>query len=331
MKVIAAKAPGGPDVLRLEERPDPTPAAGEVLIAVAASGLNGADLAQREGNYPPPKGASDIIGLEVAGTVIAVGDGVSRMKVGDRVCALLAGGGYASECAVAQELVLPLPDHIGFVQGAALAEALCTVWMNVFDICALKPGQTLLVHGGSSGIGTAAIQLAKMFGARVWTTAGSPEKVAYCLNLGADRAVDYRQESFLQAIQDAGEGVDVLLDIVGGSYFEDNLKCLNMGGRICVIAFKGGRHAKLDLGRLMIRNLSVRGTTLRSRSLADKAAVIEGLLALVWPAVEDGRYKIVVDRVFRPEEAGAAHSYMESGAHKGKIVIEWSEPRDISA
>lgn len=322
MKAILP-ATGGPDALRLGDMPRPSPAFGEVLIEVHASGLNGADLAQRQGSYPPPKGASEILGLEVAGVVAALGEGVDRLSVGQRVCALLTGGGYAQYCVAPVGQVAPLPEAVTFIQGAALMETLCTVWLNVFELGRLEAGETLLVHGGSSGIGTAAIQLAVLHGAKVWTTAGSDEKTRLCMELGASRAVNYRTEDFAEAIKAGGGGIDVVLDYIGGDYFEANMKCLNPEGRMVVIAFKGGRFGKVDLGRMLMRNLSVQGSTLRSKPVARKAALVAAVRDHVWPAIESGAYRIVVDSVFPADQAAAAHRHMEAGTHMGKIVLAW--------
>jgi putative PIG3 family NAD(P)H quinone oxidoreductase len=278
-----------------------------VLIEVKASGLNGADLAQRQGAYPPPKGASPLIGLEAAGIVVELGEGVEEFSVGDRVCALLAGGGYAQYCVAPAGQVAPLPAKASFVEGAALLETLCTVWLNVFEIGHLKENETFLVHGGTSGIGTAAIQLAAHHGARVWATAGSAEKAALCLQLGGHRAINYREESFDEIIRDSGEGIDVILDYIGGDYIEANVRCLNAGGRMVVIAFKGGRS----------------GSTLRSKPVAFKAGLVSAVRRKVWPMIEDGSYRIVIDSVFPAEQAAEAHAHMESGRHAGKIVLNW--------
>jgi NADPH2:quinone reductase len=323
MKAILASAAGGPETLALGDAPTPAIGAGEVLIKVATSGLNGADLAQRQGLYPAPKGASEIIGLEVAGTITAVADDVSGFSVGDRVCALLAGGGYAQYCVAPSGHVLPLPKGVGFVEGAALMEALCTVWLNVFELGELKDGETLLVHGGTSGIGTAAIQLSALRGHKVWTTAGTPQKVELCKDLGATNAINYRTQDFAQSIKDSGEGVDVILDMVGGDYFEANMRCLKPGGRMIIIAFKGGRFGKVDLGRLLTRNIVVRGSTLRSKPDAMKTALVGAVRNVAWPLIESGGFRIVVDRVFPAADAAQAHAYMESGQHMGKIVLDW--------
>lgn len=325
MKAILASAVGGPECLVLGEAPVPAIGPGEVLIEVATSGLNGADLAQRQGIYAPPKGVSNVIGLEVAGTVAALGGDVTGVSVGDRVCALLAGGGYAQYCAASAGHIRPLPKGLTFSEGASLMETLCTVWLNIFELGELKSGETLLIHGGTSGIGTTAIQLAALRGHEVWTTAGTQEKVDLCMDLGATRAVNYRQEDFAQVLKDAGVGVDVVLDLVGGDYFEANLRCLKPGGRMIVIAFKGGRFGKIDLGRLLMRNIVVRGSTLRSKSDTEKAALVGSMHHAVWPLIESGAFRVVIDSVFPAADAAKAHAYMESGQHMGKIVLDWQD------
>lgn len=325
MMAILAAAPGGPEVLKLTEVARPVPGEGEVLIEVKASSLNGADLAQREGTYPPPKGASEILGLEVAGVVAGLGPGAAGFELGDKVCALLTGGGYAQYCVAPIGQVAPLPAGLGFVEGAALLEALCTVWLNVFDLGGLKAGENFLVHGGTSGIGTAAIQLATNCGARTWTTAGSEKKVKLCLELGATRAINYREQDFSTIIRESGEGIDVVLDYIGGDYFEANLKCLNAGGRMLVIAFKAGRFGKIDLGRVLMRNISVEGSTLRSKPVSHKAELVAAVRREVWPAIEAGSYRVVIDSIFPVEQAAEAHARMESGEHMGKIVLSWDK------
>lgn len=323
MKVVIATSEGGPEVLSIAECPSPTPGKGEVLIEVRASGLNGADLAQRKGLYPPPPGASEILGLEVSGVVTGLGEGASGFSVGDKVCALLTGGGYAQLCVVPASQVAPLPNGLSFAQGAGLMETLCTVWLNVVEIGQLKEGETFLVHGGASGIGTAAIQLASSLGAKVLATAGSDKKAQLCRELGASLAINYREKSFSEEIRSSRQGVDLILDMVGGSYFEQNMKCLNAGGRMIVIAFQGGRFGQIDLGRLLIRNIQIRGSTLRSRPVEEKAALVKAVRENVWPLIENGTYKVVIDSTFSPEEVGDAHRHMESSSHMGKIVLIW--------
>jgi putative PIG3 family NAD(P)H quinone oxidoreductase len=321
MRVIDVAQPGGPEALQVVRRPTPQPAPGEVLIRVAAAGLNRADILQRRGHYPPPPGTPNWPGMEVAGTVAAVAPDVGEFKPGDAVCALLAGGGYAEYCVVPPGQVLPLPRGLDMVAGASLPEAYFTVWSNVFELARLGPGQGLLVHGGASGIGVAAIQLARARGATVYATAGSDERCRFCEALGA-RAINYRSADFVAAIRASGPGVDVVLDMVGGDYLPRNLEALVPEGRIVVIAAQGGSAAKLDLLKLMQKRAVLTGTTLRPRPLAYKAAIKAALLREVWPLLDDGTLKPVVDRVFALEQAGAAHAYMESGAHKGKIILE---------
>ena len=321
MTCIEIAAPGGPEVLRLAQRPTPVAAAGEVLIATAAAGINHADLLQRRGHYPPPPGASDIPGLEITGTVIAVGAGVDRPGVGDEVCALLAGGGYAAYCAVPAALALPVPAGLDALAAAALPEALFTVWTNVFDRAGLTAGERLLVHGGASGIGTTAIQLAAALGARVFATAGTAAKCATCEELGAERAVDYRAADFVAAIEELAGGVDVILDMVGGDYLARNLALLATEGRLVQIAFLGGAHAEVDLSTVMRKRLTITGSTLRARALEDKAAIAAAVATRVWPLVEAGAVVPVIDSVFPLADATAAHRRMESGEHTGKIML----------
>ncbi|MGV3650234.1 MAG: NAD(P)H-quinone oxidoreductase [Devosia sp.] len=323
MPAIEIAGKGGPEVLRLTRRPIPQPGPGEVLIKVAAAGLNGADLAQRRGVYPPPAGASDLPGLEVSGTISALGEGVSGWTIGDRVVALLAGGGYAGYCTAHAGHVLPLPDGLSFVEGATLIEAIATVWTNVFDTAALAPGEHLLVHGGTSGIGVTAIQMARLHGARVSVTVGSAEKAEAARALGAERAINYREEDFAGVIKaEFGKGVDVILDIIGGSYLTGNIKALAPGGRLTIIAFSGGRMGELDLARVMMNRLRITGSTLRSRPDAEKTALIAAVRDRVWPWVADGRFKPVVDSVFPLDKAADAHARMETSQHIGKIVLE---------
>jgi len=321
MRAIEIAEAGGPEVLRLVERPAPQAGAGEVLIRVAAAGLNGADLAQRRGVYPPPKGASDIPGLEVSGTIEALGEGVENFAVGDRVVALLAGGGYASYCAVPASQVLPLPAHLSFVEGAGLMETIVTVWTNVFDIAGLAEGETLLVHGGTSGIGTTAIQLAKAFGARVAATCGSEEKAEMCRKLGAETTINYRSEDFASILRERHGGANVVLDIVGGPYLEGNIRAMAPKGRLVFIAFNHGRMGQLDIARVMMNGLTVTGSTLRSRPLAEKARLVAEVRDKVWPLIRTDRFRPVIDQVFPLAHATAAHQRMESGAHIGKIIL----------
>ncbi|MFV2197942.1 NAD(P)H-quinone oxidoreductase [Nocardiopsis sp. LOL_012] len=322
MYAMRITAPGGPDALSWSEVPDPVPGPGEVVVEVAASALNRADIAQREGAYPPPPGAPEYPGLECSGTIAALGSGAhdSGWAVGDPVCALLAGGGYAERVAVPVGQLLPVPKGVGTVEAAALPEAACTVWSNLVPEARLKSGETLLVHGGSSGIGTFAIQFARELGARVAVTAGSDEKLDFCRDLGAETAINYRTEDFTERMRSLG-GADVVLDLMGGSYLDANLRSLKTGGRLVVIALMGGRSAELDLGRMLVKRLSVHATTLRSRPVEEKAAITAGVRDQVWPLVEKGAVRPVIDRTVPMREAAEAHRIMESSAHTGKILL----------
>jgi len=306
-------------VLRLVDRPVPRPAAGEVLIRVAAAGVNRPDILQRLGHYPPPAGASDVPGLEIAGTVVVDDQG----DVGRRVCALVAGGGYAEFCTAPRQQCLPVPAGMDDQTAAALPETFFTVWTNLFERGALKRGETVLIHGGSSGIGTTAIQLARAFGATVLATAGSDEKCAACARLGAVRAINYRTEDFVQAVRDftSGAGLDVVLDIVGGEYLAKNIECLRMNGRLVQIGLLGGARAALNLTPIMQKRLTITGSTLRPRTVAEKAEIAAALRREVWPLLEHGRVKPIVFRTFPLAEAAAAHRLMESSEHVGKIVL----------
>ena len=323
MRVVETTKAGGPDVLTVGHRPVPTPGPGEVLIRVAAAGVNRADVMQRRGQYPPPPGASDVLGLEVSGAVTAVGEAVSGWSVGDPVCALLAGGGYAEHCAAPAPQCLPVPAGVAAEDAAALPEAAMTVWTNVFDRGGLLPGDTLLVHGGSSGIGTMAIQLASALGARVLATAGSDEKCAACTALGAETAVNYRQADFVAAVRAAtgGQGVDVVLDMVGRQYLPRNLDVLATEGRLVVIGLMSGAAAEIDLATIMSRRLTVTGSTLRARSVLQKGAVAAAVRERVWPLVEARRVRPVVHRRFPLSQAAEAHRLMESSAHIGKLLL----------
>jgi putative PIG3 family NAD(P)H quinone oxidoreductase len=324
MICIEISSPGGPEVLTPAERPDPLPGPGEVLIRVAAAGVNRPDVMQRQGLYPPPPGASDIPGLEVAGTIESLGDGVSGWRAGDAVCALVSGGGYATKCVAPAVQCLPVPPPLDLVAAAAIPETFFTVWTNVFDRGRLQAGETALFHGGSSGIGTTAIQLAAARGARVFATAGSPEKCRACERLGAERAIDYRVEDFVQVVRDStgGRGVDLILDVVGGPYANRNLAALAMDGRLIVIGFMGGEpSATIDLRRILGRRLTITGSALRPRSAAEKGAIAESLRREVWPLLERGTVAPVVYRTFPLAEAASAHRLMESSEHVGKIVL----------
>ncbi len=324
MKAVQIREPGGPDVLELTERPDPQAAPGELLVAVKAAGINRPDCLQRQGAYPPPAGASDIPGLEIAGKVVAIGDGVSDFGVGDTICALVPGGGYAQLCTVHEANALHMPGGFSFSEAAAVPETYFTVWHNVFQRGGLKPGESLLVHGGSSGIGTTAIQLAKAFGAHVFTTAGSPEKCEACLDLGADAAINYREEDFVPAVKKLtdGRGVDVILDMVGGSYVSRNYDAAAMEGRVVQIAFLGGAVAEADFSRLMLKRLVHTGSTLRARSIEFKASIARELKHKVWPLLEKRAIAPVMDTLFPLDRAAAAHRRMEDGQHIGKIVLD---------
>jgi NADPH:quinone reductase len=320
---IEISRPGDPDVLVPVERPRPVPASGEVLIKVAAAGVNRPDVFQRRGRYPPPPGASDIPGLEVAGVVEEVGAEVRDLHAGDAVCALVAGGGYAEYCAAPAPQCLPVPRGLDYVAAAAMPETFFTVWTNVFERGRLQANESILVHGGSSGIGTTAIQLARAYGARVFATAGSAEKCAACERLGAERAINYREADFVTAVRQlTGErGVDVILDMVGGDYFARNLEALALEGRLVEIATLSGAKAELDIQTIMQRRLTVTGSTLRARPVADKGAIARALRVRVWPLVESGAVKPIVYATFPLRQAAEAHRLMESSAHIGKIVL----------
>jgi NADPH2:quinone reductase len=323
MNAIEIAEFGGPEVLKPAKRPMPKPAAGEVLIEVAAAGVNRPDMLQRQGGYRPPPGASDIPGLEIAGRIVALAPDITGWRVGDSVCALVSGGGYAEFCTAPAPQCLPIPRGLDAIKAAAVPETFFTVWTNVFDRARLKAGESFLVHGGSSGIGTTAIQLAREFGARVFTTAGSAEKCAACVKLGATRAIDHRREDFVAVLQEAtgGKGVDVILDMVGGSYINRNLKILGLEGRLVQIAFLEGSKAEIDFLPLMMKRQTVTGSTLRPRSVAEKGAIAKSLREKVWPLIEAGKIGPVMFKTFPLAEAAAAHRLMESSSHIGKIVL----------
>ncbi|WP_150254965.1 NAD(P)H-quinone oxidoreductase [Nocardiopsis deserti] len=322
MHAIRISEPGGPEVLAWTEVPDPVPGEGEVLVDVAASAANRADVSQRQGNYPPPPGASEYPGLECSGTVAALGPGTegSGWSVGDQVCALLSGGGYAEKVAVPVGQLLPIPAGVDLVEAAALPEVAATVWSNLVMVGGLRAGETVLVHGGGSGIGTFAVQFARALGARVAVTAGSREKLERCRELGAEILINYKEEDFTERVREAG-GADLVLDIMGGSYLDANLRSLATNGRLVIIALMGGRHAEADLGRMLAKRLSVHATTLRSRPLEEKAAIVSGVLEQVWPLVEQGVVRPVVDRSVPMRNAAEAHRVMETSAHTGKILL----------
>jgi NADPH2:quinone reductase len=326
MKAIVITHPGDPDVLQMEERPILVCKVDEVLVKVAAAGINRPDVSQRKGHYPPPPGASqDIPGLEIAGTVVAIGGDVTRWKVGDKVCALVTGGGYAEYCAAPAGQCLPVPGNLSFVEAASLPETFFTVWSNVFDRGQLKAGESLLVHGGSSGIGVAAIQMAKALGSTVYVTAGTDEKCRFCEKLGAVKAINYKTENFAEAISQIinGKGVDVILDMVGGDYVQDNIRCLASDGRLVMINMMKGKDVQLDLSQVMTKRVTITGSTLRPRDAAFKAAIAQNLEKNIWPLLESGKIKPVVYKVFPAERAADAHKLMESGEHIGKIVLEF--------
>ena len=323
MRAVVAAGTGGPEVLSVQEVPDVEPGPGEIAIAVAAAALNRADLLQRQGFYPPPRGASDIIGMECSGTVAALGEGVEAWQVGDEVCALLAGGGYAARVIVPVGQVMPVPDGVDLVTAAALPEVACTVWSNLITAAGLTTGDTLLVHGGAGGIGTFAIQLAHALGVRVLTTGGTAEKLAFCADLGADVTIDYHEQDFVEVVREAtdGRGVDVILDNMGASYLARNVNALADGGRLVIIGMQGGAKAELDIGRLLPKRGSVIATALRSRSPAAKAAICASVVEHVWPLVAAGSVRPIVDCTMALEDVVAAHQRMGDGSHTGKILL----------
>jgi len=326
MRAIEIRQPGGPEVLTLTTRESPLPGATELLIKVAAAGVNRPDCLQRQGAYPPPPGASDIPGLEIAGEVTAIGSGVTAFKPGDHVCALVAGGGYAEYCTVDETNALAAPNALTMTEAAAIPETFFTVWHNVFQRGGLKSGETFLVHGGTSGIGTTAIQLAKAFGARVLATAGSEAKCAAMRELGADLAINYRDTDFVEAVKDAtgGKGADLILDMVGGDYINRNYQAAAVEGRIVQIAFLNGRKAEADFSLLMMKRLTHTGSTLRARDIAFKAGIANELRQHVWPLLNERKVLPVMDSIFPLDQASAAHQRMEDGEHIGKIVLDMS-------
>ena len=324
MTVIDAKGAGGPEVLVPATRSRPAPGQGEVLIEVEAAGINRPDVLQRQGLYPAPKGASDLLGLEVAGSIAKLGSGATRFKEGDRVCALVNGGGYAQYAVGSEATTLPVPQGLTLIEAAALPETVFTVWHNVFERAELKPGEWLLVHGGTSGIGTTAIQIGAALGAKVMVTVGSAEKARKAEALGAMCAINYAQEDFVEAVREStgGQGANVILDMVGGDYIDRNLRAAALDGRIVQIAFLTGARVQLDLMPLMLKRLTLTGSTLRPRKLEFKARIAKELQQKVWPLLEAGALKIVIDKTFPLEQAADAHRRMESNAHMGKIVLE---------
>jgi putative PIG3 family NAD(P)H quinone oxidoreductase len=328
MKAITISAPGGPEVLQWTDVPDPQAGPGEVVVAIASSAVNRADILQRQGFYPPPKGAPPYPGLECAGRIESLGAGVEGWAVGDEVAALLGGGGYAEKVAVAAGQLLPRPASMSLLEAGGLAEVACTVWSNVFMIAALRPGETLLVHGGGSGIGTTAIQLAKLAGARVAVTAGSAAKLERCRELGAEILVNYREADFVARVKEetGGKGADVILDNMGGAYLPRNVDALAVNGRLVVIGMQGGVKGELDLGRLLGKRGAVIATSLRARSAEEKAAIVASVRENVLPALEGGTFRLVVDRVVPVADAAEAHRVVEAGEHVGKVLLEVSPP-----
>ena len=320
MRAVVAAEPGGPDVLSVGELPDPVPGPGEVLLDVAATAVNRADTLQRRGMYPVPPGASEVIGLECSGRVAALGEGVSGWNVGDEVCALLAGGGYAEKVAVPAGQLMPLPTGLSLVEAASVPEVACTVWSNVFMTAHLRAGERFLVHGGAGGIGTMAIQLAAARGAEVYATAGSPEKLELCRSLGATRAIDYHDEDFVEVLEEAG-GADVILDNMGAKYLGRNVEALATGGRLVIIGMQGGTKGELDINALLRKRASVTATALRARPTSEKAAICCGVVENVWPLVADGSIRTVVSTTMPIEDVARAHQLMEDGGHTGKIVL----------
>ena len=323
MTSIAIAGAGGPEVLQPTRGELPRPAVGEVLLEVHAAGVNRPDVMQRQGMYPPPPGASEIPGLEVAGRIVELGPEVQHLEIGQTVCALVTGGGYAEYCTAPQETCLPVPAGFSMAQAAALPETYFTVWTNVFDRGRLRAGEHFLVHGGSSGIGTTAIQMAKAFDAKVYVTAGSKEKCDFCIDLGAHFAINYRQEDFVEAVKQASNarGVDLILDMVGGDYLPRNLKCLADNGRLVQIALQRGPKAEVNMLPIMLKRLTLTGSTLRPRSIAEKAKIRDALLASIWPLLEARQIKPIIHATFALTAASAAHALMDSGAHLGKIVL----------
>ncbi|WP_179415161.1 NAD(P)H-quinone oxidoreductase [Mucilaginibacter sp. E4BP6] len=328
MKAIVITQPGAPEVLHLAERPKPIFTADEVLVKVAAAGINRPDIFQRKGNYPPPAGApQDIAGLEIAGTVVEVGTNITRWKVGDKVCALVMGGGYAEYCNVPAGQCLPIPENLSFIEAASLPETFFTVWNNVFDRGHLQKGESLLVHGGSSGIGVAAIQMAKALGCTVYATAGNDEKCKFCEELGAAKAINYKTENFADVIKQLthNKGIDVILDMIGGDYTAPNLQSLADDGRLVFINTMKGKDVNIDLSVVMRKRLTITGSMLRSREISFKAAIAQNLEKNIWPLLKSGEIKPIIYKVFPADQAAAAHQLMESSEHIGKIVLDFEQ------
>jgi putative PIG3 family NAD(P)H quinone oxidoreductase len=320
MRAVVVPEPGGPDALVVSDLPDLTPGPGEIVLDVVASAVNRADTLQRMGFYPPPPGASDVLGLECSGRVRAIGEGVEGWSVGDEACALLSGGGYAEQVLIPAGQLMRIPDGVSLELAASLPEVACTVWSNVFMIANLQPGETFLVHGGAGGIGTFAIQTAKALGARVFTTAGTAEKQQLCLDLGADRAINYRDEDYVEIMNEAG-GADVILDNMGAKYLETNVSALATEGRLVIIGMQGGIRGELDINTLMRKRGAVIATSLRARPTAEKSAICRAVEEHVWPLVASGQIKTMVEAEFSLDEVGQAHALMESGEHTGKILL----------
>jgi NADPH2:quinone reductase len=323
MQVVEIAAPGGPEQLKVAMRPVPQPAAGEVLVRVAAAGVNRPDVMQRQGRYPPPPGASDLPGMEVAGEIVELGPGVSGLALGDQITALLPGGGYAAYAVAAAPLCMQVPAGLTMVEAAAIPETYLTVWTNLFERGGCKSGDTVLIHGGTSGIGTTAIQLAAAWGARVFATAGSPQKARFCEKLGAERGIEYRTEDFVAVIRaaTAGYGIDITLDMVAGSYVQRNLDVAAVEGRVVTISMLGGSRAEINMNSVLPKRLTLTGSTLRSRTVAQKAAVADAVRRNVWPLLAAGRVKPVIHQTFPLAQASEAHRLMESSSHIGKIVL----------
>jgi putative PIG3 family NAD(P)H quinone oxidoreductase len=323
---VVVAAPGGPENMRLSDVPDLVARADEVVVEVAAAGVNRADLLQRQGKYPPPEGASALLGLECSGVVSSVGEDVTAWSRGDQVCALLSGGGYAEKASVPSGQLLRVPMGVSGVEAAALPEAVCTVWSNLVMLAGLERDETVLIHGGGSGIGTMAIQIAKLRGARVLVTGGSNRKLDACKTLGADVAINYHEQDFVDAVKDAtgGPGADVILDVIGAKYLDANLRALATDGRLVVIGLQGGTRAELDLGRLLHRRVSVIGSTLRSRSTQQKSAIVQAVRVEVWPAIESGEVRPIVDQVIPWDRVADAHRVLEDGTNIGKVVLQIS-------
>ena len=323
MQVVEIAAPGGPEQLKVAMRPLPRPGAGEVLVRVAAAGVNRPDVMQRQGRYPPPPGASDLPGMEIAGEIVELGPDVSGLAPGDQICSLLPGGGYAAYAIAAAPLCMHLPAGVGLVEAAAIPETYMTVWTNLFGRGACKAGDIVLIHGGTSGIGTTAIQLAAAWGARVFATAGSPEKIRACEKLGAERGIDYHTEDFVSVIREAtgGYGIDITLDMVAGSYVQRNLDIAALEGRVVTISMLGGSRAEINMNTVLPKRLTLTGSTLRSRTVAQKAAVADAMRRNVWPLLERGRVRPIIYETFPLAQAGDAHRVMESSRHIGKIVL----------